>query len=649
MKIVELQKVVGNSEIRLESDFWIKEKVQFKSVKGADVEEFSQYGTSKELNEDGRGYPVLRLNEFDSFFIHEPAKYCDIIDVETFNSLKLKKDDVLICRTNGNPKYVGKAALVPQDYEYAFASYLYRIRPNYDIINPASLVAYLNSKYGRTEIERLALVGNQANFSPAKFRQIEIPVLDHSLQQVISESVNLAYQKLQEAKDVYLRAEKKLVDELGLASWRPSHEQIAIRTLQEAKNAERIDAEYYQPKYEELFSQLDQFPTKKLGEIVDILKSIEPGSNKYLTKGIPFVRVAELTEFGILNPSVFLDKDLFEDVVRPKKNTILLSKDGSIGIAYKVIKDEDFITSSAILHLQIKGEDVLPDYLSLIINSVVVRMQAEQNSSGAIIQHWKPSEIRDVIIPILPMEKQIVISQEVINSFKLRSESKTIIEASKHAIELALEQNTQSAIRYLEDVRSTIIASPYIDITKPNKIEINKTEDKDIEDMPIKSNLLYNEPLMAAEPFGRHKWEGFDQSIRDFFGNDQTILVGCYKGKAYRDWIDAHHLYNIRMGKTKGSMEAYRELFGSTSLLVLYEIGKPDKLSAYKIVDYREIGKEELIEMGYPNKKPRKSYMSFSLEPLEMDLTFLIEHHLIERLVELNANNAKGTPVFIEP
>lgn len=96
-------------------------------------------------------------------------------------------------------------------------------------------------------------------------------------------------------------------------------------------------------------------------------------------------------------------------------------------------------------------------------------------------------------------------------------------------------------------------------------------------------------------------------------------------------------------------MDAHRELFGSTSLLVLYELGKSDKLSAYKIIDHREIAKEELIEMGYPNKKPRMNYMSFSLEPLEMDLTFLVEHHLIEKLIELNANNAKGTPVFIEP
>lgn len=108
-------------------------------------------------------------------------------------------------------------------------------------------------------------------------------------------------------------------------------------------------------------------------------------------------------------------------------------------------------------------------------------------------------------------------------------------------------------------------------------------------------------------------------------------------------------MYNIRLGKTKGSMEANRELFESTSLLVLYELGNPKQLSAYKITSHHEISKEELIKMGYPNKKPRKSYMAFDIEPLEKDLTFLVEHHLIERLIELNANHAKGTPVFIEP
>ena len=154
---------------------------------------------------------------------------------------------------------------------------------------------------------------------------------------------------------------------------------------------------------------------------------------------------------------------------------------------------------------------------------------------------------------------------------------------------------------------------------------------------------------MAVEPFERYKWEGFDQSIRDFFVGNSTILIGCYKGKKYQDWIQAHNIYNIRLGKTKGSMETNRELFDSASLLILYELGKPNNLSAYRIVGHQKMTKDELIKLDYPNKKPRKNYMAFSIAPYDMDLKFLAEHHLIERLIELNAENAKGTPVFIEP
>lgn len=183
-----------------------------------------------------------------------------------------------------------------------------------------------------------------------------------------------------------------------------------------------------------------------------------------------------------------------------------------------------------------------------------------------------------------------------------------------------------------------------------NRAQLIKPQCPTIPLHPSLANIYEeSEPMMAAEPFMLYKWEGFDQSIRDFFGENQTILIGCYKGKKYQDWIHSHNIYNIRLGKTKGSMEANRELFDSTSLLVLYELGKPDKLSAYKITGHYEITKDELIKQGYPNKKPRKRYIAFEISPLEKDLTYLVEHHLIERIIELNANNAKGTPVFIEP
>ena len=157
------------------------------------------------------------------------------------------------------------------------------------------------------------------------------------------------------------------------------------------------------------------------------------------------------------------------------------------------------------------------------------------------------------------------------------------------------------------------------------------------------------EMMMAAESFECYKWNRFDKNIIDFFGGDKTILVGCAKNKKQKDWILAHSMYNVRLGKTKGSMEEHREMFGRTSLLVLYDFGKPDKLSVYSIMGHKEMGKEELKAMDYPNKNPRKSYMTFSIEPLNMDLRLLTNHHLIEKLIEINPENEKGTPVFIEP
>ena len=53
--------------------------------------------------------------------------------------------------------------------------------------------------------------------------------------------------------------------------------------------------------------------------------------------------------------------------------------------------------------------------------------------------------------------------------------------------------------------------------------------------------------------------------------------------------------------------------------------------------------------MVIPTSSSRKSYMAFGITHLEMDLVSLASHRLVGRMIELNSDNAKGTPVFIEP
>ena len=92
----------------------------------------------------------------------------------------------------------------------------------------------------------------------------------------------------------------------------------------------------------------------------------------------------------------------------------------------------------------------MPDYLTLVLNSVIVGMQAERDAGGSIIQHWKPSEIENVVIPKLSQEIQQEITNKVKESFALRRESKRLLNLAKTAVETAIEQGENTALRLLD-------------------------------------------------------------------------------------------------------------------------------------------------------------------------------------------------------
>ena len=226
------------------------------------------------------------------------------------------------------------------------------------------------------------------------------------------------------------------------------HLNISIRSLSQSYGKSgRLDSEYYQSKYDAIERKIRGFSHKKLGDLVTIQKSIEPGSEAYQDEGIEFVRVANLSKFGISKSDICLsERDFGKDLEKlaPKKETILLSKDGSIGISYCLEEDLECITSGAILHLKVKDKsEILPQVLSLILNSIVVKLQAERDSGGSIISHWKISEIENVLIPLLDFKLQEKIAQKIQKSFALRKESKDLLESAKAKVEQAIQNNAK--------------------------------------------------------------------------------------------------------------------------------------------------------------------------------------------------------------
>lgn len=251
------------------------------------------------------------------------------------------------------------------------------------------------------------------------------------------------YKTLLEQSLYYFRlAEWLLLQELFLDYWQSRGSvSCSIKSFSAVQSTGRLDSEYYQPKYDELFEHLAKYKCTKLGDIVAIKKSIEPGSDSYIEEGIPFIRVSDVNKFEIGKTDLHLSPKEFNiEVLRPHKNTIIFSKDGSIGIAYKCEKNLDIITSGALLHLDIRNENILPDYLTLVLNSIVTQLQAERDSNGAIIQHWKLDDIKKIIVPVLPMQIQSLIAEKVQKSFALRKQSKRLLEQAKRMVEEEIEK-----------------------------------------------------------------------------------------------------------------------------------------------------------------------------------------------------------------
>ncbi len=392
----------------------------------------------------------------------------------------VRENDVILSSVEGS---LQSCALVTSEYENAVCSTgFYVVRS--DVMNPETLLMLFKSEPMQSLFKRNCTGTILTAISHNELQKIVVPKIRTEVQSKIAKNVRKSISLRNEAKSLFENAKQKVEDSIEskfirggvqvnstlhenetfrfliqqsiyyyrLAEWLLLQELFSqhwatlktatysIKSFSDFQQTGRLDAEYYQPKYDALRQKLSVHECRTLGDLVSIRKSVEPGSEAYKDDGIPFVRVSDVTKFGIEETSIFLSPNDFNlDSLKPKKNTILLSKDGSIGIAYKVEKNLDVITSGALLHLNIINEICLPDYLTLVLNSVVVKLQSERDSSGAIIQHWKQSDIQKVIIPILPLSVQKKIASLVQKSFSLKAQSNALLQNAKRAVEEKIE------------------------------------------------------------------------------------------------------------------------------------------------------------------------------------------------------------------
>lgn len=389
------------------------------------------------------GVPFIRIENIKNGFSISTDNliYISEFDNSRLKSSQLFEDDLILSKVGNTIGYYARVDSNIKNCNISENNIGIKLNSyNRDVKH--YIMTFLNSKYGNILTLRRISGNAQPKLNVFDISEIPIPQFNEEFYKKISDKIIKADELKQHSKSLYSQAEDLLLGELGLKDWRPKNTLHTTKKFSDFVQSGRLDAEYYQPKYDDLFEKLSCLNCKRLGKFVSIKKSFDPGSDAYQETGIPFIRVSDISKDGISETELHLspiDFDIPE--LKPKKDTILFSKDGSIGIAYKVQSDLNVFTSGALLHLITTDSSILPDYLTLVLNSIVVKLQAERDSNGAIIQHWKPSDIENVIIPILPDQIQTKIASLIQQSFECKAQSKQLLEDAKRMVEAEIEKN----------------------------------------------------------------------------------------------------------------------------------------------------------------------------------------------------------------
>jgi hypothetical protein len=386
----------------------------------------------------------IRNQDISDFFISDENRV--FIDKEVYEKLSLKLNlyDILLQRTWS----IWESAIVlEKDIPSSANQNLAQVKLKHDIINSFYVLTYLNCYFWKKYFERLATWNVQPRLNLQQINKIQIPIFSNSFQEKIENLVWVAYKSQQKSKQLYQEAEDLLLTELWLKNHEISHTLTFSTTKKAVDEAWRYDADYFQPKYDELIEKIENYKWgwDYVENIFKHKKWYEPWAEAYTQDGKDFIRVSDFTKFWIDWTDKKISEKLYDELkwdYQAKKWEILFTKDWTIWITYVLKEDLKWIISSAFLRLNLKEEyeNQEKECLALILNSIICKLQVERFSWWALISHLKPSDFEKIKIPLINSWLQKEISDKIKESFKLRNESKQLLEQAKKMVEDEIEK-----------------------------------------------------------------------------------------------------------------------------------------------------------------------------------------------------------------
>ena len=314
-------------------------------------------------------------------------------------------------------------------------------------IKPCYLSTYLNSSYGQIILDREKTLSAQPTVAMSRIRNIVIPLSSINFQEKIEQLIKLANELISNSNNFYLRAEQMLLEELGMTHFTPSAENITIKSLTNSfSTSGRLDAEYYQPKYDQI---------KHILNTSDTIKSVCKLYDKNFTPNIDKeYKYIELSNVGISGEIFDVDSIIGKELptrarrLVKKGQVIVSSIEGSLQ-SCALITDEYNNSLCSTGFYVVDSNKINSETLLVLFKSNPIQELLKQSCSGTILTSVSKDDFLKVTLPLINDNVQIQIAEKIKECFKLRQQNKALLNHAKQAVEMAIEQGEEKAIEWL--------------------------------------------------------------------------------------------------------------------------------------------------------------------------------------------------------
>ena len=287
----------------------------------------------------------------------------------------------------------------------------------------------------------------QPNLFLYKIREIIVPLMSKNFQDKIEHCIKMANNFINISQEIINQVKKDIFNFVSINNIQS--ENWAIKSLSNSfKNSGRLDAEYYQHKYEELESNIKANKFKYLKELAEVQSGEFVEERNYGDIGYSYIRGTDITN-NIIN---------FEDATKVNikiekyktidKNDIAFAMIGSVGNV-AINKREKCVVSNNLGSIK-PFNKTLGNYLLMVLSSPIGQLLFEKYQTRTAQPKIRTEDVENFVIPLLDNTVINVINQKTEDSFKLREQSKKLLDTAVKAVEMAIETDENTAIQWLK-------------------------------------------------------------------------------------------------------------------------------------------------------------------------------------------------------